>query len=139
MAVVKRHQHVRKTEARRAEGIVEDEIQTFAVWLGSLEILPIIAALREHGEEIVAGLLEENAGRWESLSERDLARVEALARAVANRLLHEPTLRVKQAGAGEPPRAHAGAARAVRARGALATSPTPSRGAGRGPRAAPRA
>jgi glutamyl-tRNA reductase len=97
-ATVKRHLHVRKTEARRAEGIVEEEIQSFAVWLGSLEILPIIAALREHGETVVAGVLAENAGRWESMSERDLARVEALARAVANRLLHEPTLRVKQAG-----------------------------------------
>ena len=97
-ATVKRHQHVRKTEARRAEGIVEEEIQTFAVWLGSLEILPIIAALREHGEDIVAGVLAENEGRWDTMSERDLARVEALARAVANRLLHEPTLRVKQAG-----------------------------------------
>ena len=39
-AQVERHISVRKAEARRAEGIVEEEIQTFAGWLGSLEVLP---------------------------------------------------------------------------------------------------
>jgi glutamyl-tRNA reductase len=95
-AVVERHRHVRRTEARKAEGIVEEEIQAFAVWLGSLEVMPTIAALRSHADDIVASVLGENEARWESLSERDRARVEAVAKAVANRLLHEPTLRVKQ-------------------------------------------
>ena len=40
-------------------------------------------------------MLEENAGRWESASPRDLARVEALARSIVGRLLHEPTIRLK--------------------------------------------
>ena len=92
---VGKHMSVRRAEARRAEGIVEEEIQTFAGWLGSLEVLPTLTALRERGNAVVEGLLAENAGRWESLSERDHQRVEALARAVVNRLLHEPTTRVK--------------------------------------------
>ena len=79
----------------RAEAIVEDEIQTFAGWLGRLEVLPTLTALRARGDAIVDGLLAENAGRWESLSERDAERVEALARAVVKRLLHEPTARVR--------------------------------------------
>jgi glutamyl-tRNA reductase len=96
--VVARNVAVRQAEAERAEAIVEEEIQRFAGWLGSLEALPTIAALRRHGEEIVAGVLEENAGRWESLSERDRERVAAMTRTVMNRLLHEPTLRMKLAG-----------------------------------------
>ena len=84
---------VRRTEAQRAEGIVEDEIQTFAVWLGRLEVLPTLTALREYGDTIADGLLAENAGRWES--ERDAERVEALARALVKRLLHEPTEHVR--------------------------------------------
>ena len=40
--------------------------------------------------------MRENAGRWESASERDRERVEAIAQAIVNRLLHEPTLRMKQ-------------------------------------------
>jgi glutamyl-tRNA reductase len=94
-AQVKRTRQVRREEARKAEGIVEEEIQAFAGWLGSLEVLPTIAALREHGEGLVTQLLAENEGRWEALTPRDRARVEALARAAVNRLLHEPTVRVK--------------------------------------------
>jgi glutamyl-tRNA reductase len=94
-AQVGRTRQVRRVEARKAEGIVEEEIQTFAGWLGSLEVLPTIAALREHGERLVTQLLAENDGRWEALTPRDRARVEALARAAVNRLLHEPTMRVK--------------------------------------------
>ena len=85
-------------EARRAEGIVEEEIQAFAGWLGSLEVLPTLTALRSRGDAVVDGLLAENAGRWESLSDRDRERVEALARAVVNRFLHEPTARVRELG-----------------------------------------
>ncbi len=92
---VRRHLSVRKAEARGAEGIVEEEIQAFAGWLGSLEVLPTVGALREHADAIVEQVLAENEGRWETLSERDRKRVEALARAVAKRLLHEPTVRVK--------------------------------------------
>jgi glutamyl-tRNA reductase len=94
-AQVARHISVRKAEARRAEGIVEEEIQAFAGWLGSLEVLPTVAALRARGDEVVTQVLAENESRWENLTERDRRRVEALARAVANRLLHEPTRHVK--------------------------------------------
>jgi glutamyl-tRNA reductase len=89
---------VREAEARRAEEIVEEEIQRFAGWLGSLAVQPTIRALREYGDAIVEQVLAENAGRWEQVSERDLARIDAIARSVMNRLLHEPTLRLRTFG-----------------------------------------
>jgi glutamyl-tRNA reductase len=92
---VKRNLSVRQAEARRAEAIVEDELERFAAWLSSLEVMPTVAALRAHAEQIAAAGLAETAGRWESASERDLARVEALTRSIVNRLLHEPTVRLK--------------------------------------------
>ncbi len=46
-------------------------------------------------------MLAENEHRWESLSEADRERVEALARAIASRMLHEPTLRLKRASGDE--------------------------------------
>jgi glutamyl-tRNA reductase len=94
-AQVRRHISVRQAEARRAEGIVEEEIQAFAGWLGSLDVMPTLSALRARGDDVVAQVLAENEGRWEGLSERDRKRVEALARAIAKRLLHEPTARVR--------------------------------------------
>jgi glutamyl-tRNA reductase len=94
-AVIARNRTVRQAEARRAEGIIEEEIQSFAVWLGSLEVLPTIAALRAHALQIAEQVLQENRGKWESASPGDLERVDAMARAILNRLLHEPTLRMK--------------------------------------------
>jgi glutamyl-tRNA reductase len=92
---VARNRLVRRAEARKAEGIVEDEIQSFAGWLGSLEVMPTLSALRTRAEDVVTGLLAENEGRWESLSDADRARVEKLARTAVSRLLHEPTVRVR--------------------------------------------
>ncbi len=99
-AVVDRHAGVRRSEAVGAEAIVEQEIAEFASWSGSLEVMPTIAALRRHADAIVAGVLEENDPRFEDLSDRDRERVAAVARTVAQRLLHEPTLKVKQATGG---------------------------------------
>jgi glutamyl-tRNA reductase len=94
-AVVARNLDTRASEVPRAQEIVEEEIQRFARWLGQLEVLPTVSALREHGNALVEQVLAENAGRWETASPRDIARVEAVARAVMSRLLHEPTIRLR--------------------------------------------
>jgi glutamyl-tRNA reductase len=97
-AVVARNLSSREEEVPRAQEIVEQEIHRFARWLGQLDALPTVSALRERGNDLVDQVLAENAGRWESASPRDLARVEAIARAVASRLLHEPTIRLRSLG-----------------------------------------
>jgi glutamyl-tRNA reductase len=93
--VVARNRQVREDERAQAEAVVEDEIQRFARWMGTLDVMPTIAALREHGDAIVEQVLAENEGRWESASPRDRARMEAMARSLMARLLHEPTIRLK--------------------------------------------
>jgi glutamyl-tRNA reductase len=95
-AVIARNRRVRQAEARTAEGIIEEEIQHFAAWLGSLEVLPTVVALRARADEIAAQVVRENDGKWETASPRDLERIRALARAVVSRLLHDPTLRMKE-------------------------------------------
>jgi glutamyl-tRNA reductase len=97
-AVVARNLSSRAEEAPRALEIVEEEIHRFARWLGQLDTLPTVSALRAHGSALVDQVLAENDGRWESASPRDLARVEAIARAVMSRLLHEPTIRLRSLG-----------------------------------------
>jgi glutamyl-tRNA reductase len=99
-AVVARNLRVREAEREKAEAVVEEEIQRFARWLAQLDVMPTITSLREHGADIVDQVLAENAGRWETASPRDLARIEAVARAVMQRLLHEPTIRLKESGHG---------------------------------------
>jgi glutamyl-tRNA reductase len=95
-AVADRNRRVRQAEARRAEGIIEEEIQRFATWLGSLEVLPTLAALRAHATEIATQVVQENEGKWETASPRDRSRVDAIARTIVNRLLHVPTLQMKE-------------------------------------------
>ena len=95
-AVAQRNRSVRQAEATRAEGIIEEEIQHFASWLGTLEVLPTVAAMRARAARIAAEVVAENDGKWESASERDHARIDAISRTIVNRLLHEPTLKMRE-------------------------------------------
>jgi glutamyl-tRNA reductase len=93
---VARNMSGREAEATKAGTLIEQEVERFTQWLGSLEVVPTIAALRERGDDIVAAVLRENEHRWDSMSDEDRGRVEVMARAVVSRLLHEPTLRLKE-------------------------------------------
>ena len=95
-ALVERNVSGREGEARRAEALLQREVERFESWLGTQDVLPTVAALRRRADEVVAAVLAENESRWESLSAADRKRVDALARAIAGRLLHDPTLRLKR-------------------------------------------
>lgn len=94
-AVVARNADARAELLPQAEQIVDEELRRFARWLGQSEALPTVSALRAHADRLVGQVLSENEGRWESASKRDIARIEAVAKAVASRLLHEPTIRLR--------------------------------------------
>jgi glutamyl-tRNA reductase len=100
-AIVERNASGREAEARRAETILGAEQAQFESWLSSLEVVPTVAALRERADEIVRRVLAENDGRWEAISAGDRERLEKMARAIASRMLHEPTLRLKRAAGGD--------------------------------------
>jgi glutamyl-tRNA reductase len=94
--IVARNTGGREAEARRAERLIDAEQDRFERWLASLEVVPTISALRERADEVVRRVLAENEGRWEDLSEADRERLNVMAKAIASRLLHEPTLRMKR-------------------------------------------
>jgi glutamyl-tRNA reductase len=98
---VARNMGSREAEAVRARQLVDQEVDRFSAWLASLDVVPSIAALRTLGEDVVQQVLRENEPRWESLSDADRERVSVLARAVVQRMLHEPTLRLKGAVEGD--------------------------------------
>jgi len=95
---VARNLDARVAEAEEAIVLVREEVQRFQAWLASLEVVPTISALRRRADEVVRQVLDENEPRWESLSAADRERVEVMARAVVSRLLHEPTIRLKERG-----------------------------------------
>ncbi|HEY5942262.1 MAG TPA: glutamyl-tRNA reductase [Solirubrobacterales bacterium] len=93
--IVERNASGREAESLKAERIIDAEVDRFERWLGLQEVVPTISALREHGDEVVRRVLAENEGRWENLSDADRERLEKMAKAIASRLLHEPTLRIR--------------------------------------------
>ncbi len=99
-ALVERNVSGREAEARRAEVILRAEQTRFDRWLAAQDVTSTVAALRTRADDVVERVLAENEPRWEGVTEADRERLEAAARAIASRLLHEPTLRLKRA-AGE--------------------------------------
>lgn len=95
--IVERNASGREAEARRAEGVIDSELARFERWLAAQQVTPTVAALRARADSIVAQVLAENESRWQDLSEADRERVALMARAIASRLLHEPTMRLKAA------------------------------------------
>ncbi|HTU16266.1 MAG TPA: glutamyl-tRNA reductase [Solirubrobacterales bacterium] len=94
--IVERNTSGRRSEARQADRILEVELERFERWLASLEVVPTVIALREHADEVVRRVLAENENRWEDLTDSDRRRVETMARAIASRMLHEPTMKLKE-------------------------------------------
>ena len=89
----------RDEQMRAAETIVAAEAAAFADWLRALDVVPVVAALRRRGEEIRARELARLEPRLRGLSPRERESVELLTAQIVNKLLHEPTVRVKEGAA----------------------------------------
>jgi glutamyl-tRNA reductase len=89
----------RREEAVRAEAIVSEEAQRFRDWQLSLDVVPAIASLRALAESIRMDELARAEGRLGSLSPSQRRAVESLTAQIVNKLLHPPTVRMKEAAA----------------------------------------
>jgi glutamyl-tRNA reductase len=98
--VVESNLEERMAEARRAEGIIEEEFAAFFAWVESMEVVPTVAAIRAKAEVIRQMELEKAMKRLD-LSEKDRQTVEALTCAIVNKMLHGPTARLKKASTGK--------------------------------------
>jgi glutamyl-tRNA reductase len=86
----------RRGEAARAERLVALEAERFRDWQASLDIVPTIASLRALVEEIRDSELARAGGK---LSERERKHVESVTSQILAKLLHLPTIRMKEAAA----------------------------------------
>jgi glutamyl-tRNA reductase len=99
-AVVQASLAGRRVEAVRAEQIVAVEADRFREWQASLAVVPAIASLRARAEEIRSRELAKAEGRLERLPESERKLVEAVTAQIVAKLLHLPTVRMKEAAAG---------------------------------------
>jgi glutamyl-tRNA reductase len=89
----------RRSEAERAEAIVAAEAEKFHEWQASLEIVPAIASLRARAESIREAELRKAEGMLGRLDDAERRAVESITSQIVNKLLHLPTVRLKQAAA----------------------------------------
>ncbi|HLI08164.1 MAG TPA: glutamyl-tRNA reductase [Ktedonobacteraceae bacterium] len=91
---------LRAQEAERVKAIIAGEVDAFERWLRSLSVVDTISDLRQQAEQVrqqeLARAMRQLAP---TLSEREAAIVQELTTRMLNKLLHTPTLRLKEAAA----------------------------------------
>jgi len=89
-------------EVPGVEAVVEDEVESFRRRYQELEVEPLLSALRRQAEEIRAQELERALNDLGDLDEVTAQRIEHLSRSLVKKLLHEPTVRLRErAGTGD--------------------------------------
>lgn len=109
--VIEINKSERNKEAVLAERIVTEETLKFMLWLGSMEVTPTIVALRKKADEICQVEIGKTLARLNGLSDKDRKTVEAMASAIANKLLHNPLVFLKSDQSHEDKRAKLDVAR----------------------------
>ncbi len=87
----------RRREVARVRRIIAAELERFRSEATAREVAPLVAALRARGEEVRLGELARFRGKLESLDPKAAEAVEALTRGIVAKLLHDPTIRIKDA------------------------------------------
>jgi glutamyl-tRNA reductase len=87
----------RRREVAAVREIVEEEITRHGAAANARQVAPIITALRERAETIRGAELDRSAGRLSGLTDAQREAVEAMTRGLVAKLLHEPTVRLRDA------------------------------------------
>jgi glutamyl-tRNA reductase len=124
-AVVDQGRARRRRETVRAEEIVEQEAARFDAWFQSQASLPLLRELHDHFERVRA---DEVKRRLKHFTPEEQPHVEQLTKALINKLLHAPTVRLK----GVDPFADPGRCWAETVRGLFALDAPSKEESGRG-------
>ncbi|HEY7593112.1 MAG TPA: glutamyl-tRNA reductase, partial [Actinophytocola sp.] len=87
-------------DTRRATGIVADEVRAYLATQRSAEVTPTVTALRRRAAEVVDAELLRLGSRLPDADEKVRAEVAQTVRRVVDKLLHTPTVRVKELASG---------------------------------------
>ncbi|WP_327289359.1 glutamyl-tRNA reductase [Streptomyces sp. NBC_01198] len=88
-------------DVEAVQAIVAEEVAAFGAAQRAARITPTVVALRAMAADVVAGELSRLDGRLPGLDDKERAEITQTVRRVVDKLLHAPTVRVKQL-AGEP-------------------------------------
>jgi glutamyl-tRNA reductase len=87
----------RYREGAKARALIEDELARYRTLTTAREAAPLVTSFRDRAESIRRGELERMDGRLAGLDDRQRAAVEALTKGIVAKLIHDPTVRLKDA------------------------------------------
>ncbi|MBC7460356.1 MAG: glutamyl-tRNA reductase [Thermoleophilia bacterium] len=105
--VVSQTFEVRGDAVAAVEALAAEATEEFTRWLRAEDATPAIRDMRERAEAVRSAELKRFMARMVHLAPEDRRRIEQLTRSIVNRLLHAPTVRLREAAeravaAGEP-------------------------------------
>jgi glutamyl-tRNA reductase len=87
----------RRSEIGPAEALVDEGVEEFWAWYTSLSVVPTIRELRAQTEEVRQAETERILRRLQHLAPEDQEAIDLFARSLMNKVLHAPTVRLKEA------------------------------------------
>ena len=86
----------RRAEIGRVREIITDELERYRLERSAREVAPLVTALRQRIEDLRVAEVERLAGEY-AADPTARATIDAVTRGLVNKLLHEPTVRLKDA------------------------------------------
>ncbi len=86
----------RLKEVGKVRAIVADEVVRFVDATAERQMAPTVSALRDRAEELRVAELDRHRGRLDGLDPQQQEAVTAVTRGLVNKLLHQPTVRLKE-------------------------------------------
>ena len=85
----------RGQEVAAVEGIIDEEMARFRAWWESRSLDPSIATLEAHAEALRSGEVARTLRQMPHLGQDEVARIEAMSKAIVRKLLHNPIAALK--------------------------------------------
>ena len=87
----------RRREVGTVRAIINEELERFQTDRAAREVAPVVVGLREWAESVRQGELDRFRAKLDGLDPESRNVVDALTQGIVNKLLHEPTVRLKEA------------------------------------------
>jgi glutamyl-tRNA reductase len=96
-AVGEQSLQARRAEVGKVRLLITDELDRFRLERSARELAPLVTRLRARGEDVRQAELDRFSSRLASLTPEQREAVEQVTRGLVNKLLHDPTVRLKDA------------------------------------------
>ena len=94
--VVSANMKEREKEADNAMNLISQEVTKFNNWVGTLDAVPTIVEIRKKAENIRMQEIEKTLKKISYLSEDDKKLLRQMSSSIVSKILHKPTIKLKQ-------------------------------------------